>query len=254
MQLLKWLGVELIEVSWLEKLVSVVGAFAAIFCVFLVTRLSLPESAAVEVIASMGATAVLLYAVPHGPLSQPWPVLGGHFFSAIIGVICAQLIPDTALATALAVGLAIGVMHQLKCIHPPGGATAFTAVMGGDAIRELGFHFVWQPVMLNSLVMLGLAIAINWLFPWRRYPASLIRRPKLSSPAPSHDAVAAHEQVVQALRAIDSFVDISEEDLLHLSDLLKKHQDQTRSTTISADTTSLDAPMADETSMDSSRA
>ena len=85
----------------------------------------------------------------------------------------------------LAVGLAIGVMHQLKCVHPPGGATAFTAVMGGDAIRELGFHFVWQPVMLNRLFMRGLATAINWLFLWRRYPASLVRRPETSSPAPS---------------------------------------------------------------------
>ena len=38
-----------------------------------------------------------------------------------------------------ALGLAIGAMQILKCIHPLGGATAFTAVMGGEAIHALGF-------------------------------------------------------------------------------------------------------------------
>jgi CBS-domain-containing membrane protein len=160
MKVLKWLGIELVEVSVAEKLVSAVGSALAIFCVFCITRYSLPAAAAAGVIASMGATAVLLYAVPHGPLSQPWPLIGGHTISAFIGVCCAHGIANPALATAIAVGLAIGVMYQFKCIHPPGGATAFTAVMGGQAVHELGFHFVLYPVLLNAVTMLLLAIAL----------------------------------------------------------------------------------------------
>lgn len=137
MQALKWLGVELIEVSLKEKLISAGGSALAIYCVFWCTSLVLPSGADFGVVASMGATAVLLFAVPHGQLSQPWPVVGGHVISALIGVCCAQLIANPVLATAIAVGASIGVMHQLKCIHPPGRAAAFTAVMGGQPIVNI---------------------------------------------------------------------------------------------------------------------
>ncbi len=217
MQAYKWLGVELVEVSWAEKTVAALGSCLAIFLVFCVTKLSLPSIASAGVIASMGATAVLLYAVPHGPLSQPWPLIGGHTISAIIGVSCAQFITNHALATALAVGLAIGVMYQCKCIHPPGGATAFTAVMGGKAVHDLGFYFVLYPVLLNAFVMLLVAIVINYPFAWRRYPAFLVRRKNanVTNCVPTSEV---HGHVMAALRSVDSFVDVSEDDLLYLSE------------------------------------
>ena len=33
-------------------------------------------------------------------------------------------------------------MHYLSCIHPPGGATALAAVIGGDAIHQRRFHLL----------------------------------------------------------------------------------------------------------------
>ncbi len=217
MQAYKWLGVELIEVSWAEKTVAAIGSCLAIFLVFCVTKFSLPSVAASGVIASMGATAVLLYAVPHGPLSQPWPLIGGHTISAIIGVFCAQNVANIAVATALAVGLAIGVMYQCKCIHPPGGATAFTAVMGGTAVHDLGYYFVLYPVLLNAFVMLLLAIAINYPFTWRRYPAFLVRRNEATG-TNSPPASEVHGHVLAAFRSVDSFIDVSEDDLLYLAE------------------------------------
>lgn len=213
----RWLGVEVIEVSWAEKLVSAVGSFLAIFCVFCVTQYSLPAAAAAGVIGSMGATAVLLYAVPHGPLSQPWPLIGGHTISAVIGVLCAQYVGHSATATAVAVGLAIGTMYQLKCIHPPGGATAFTAVMGGPMVYDLGFYFILYPVLLNAIVMLALAVIINYPFRWRRYPAFLVSRFNKSVPENSLAREKLHENVLAAMRSLDSFVDVSEDDLLYLA-------------------------------------
>lgn len=136
MRVFKWLGVEIVEVSTKEKLVSSIGSAVAIYLVFLINRQVLPTSSAQSVVASMGATAVLLFAVPHGQLSQPWPLIGGHLISSVIGVVCSMLIIDPSLATALAVGASIGMMHYLKCLHPPGGATAFTAVMGGHRLRQ----------------------------------------------------------------------------------------------------------------------
>src|SRR5690349_617025 len=106
----EWLGVELDEVSWKEKLVSVVGGGVSIGVLILVCHHVLGLSGSPMLIASMGASAVLLFAVPHGQLSQPWPVIAGHVASASIGVACARWIPSPELAAACAVGLAIGAM------------------------------------------------------------------------------------------------------------------------------------------------
>ncbi len=122
----KWLGIELIEVSFTEKIVAAVGGGLSILALIALTLWALLGEDAAALVASMGASAVLLFGVPHGQLSLPWSVLAGHGVSALIGVACAQNIPQPLVATACAVGLAIGAMHELKCIHPPGGATALT--------------------------------------------------------------------------------------------------------------------------------
>ena len=174
----KWkeiLGIELTPVSHAEKLVSALGGFAGIVSILLITG-HFVGSASALIVASMGASAVLLFAVPHGALSQPWPVLGGHVISAFIGVACASVIPQPHLAAGLAVGLAIGVMYYLRCIHPPGGATALSAVVGGESVHALGYQFIITPVLLNALVILAIAVLFNFLFAWRRYPAALASR------------------------------------------------------------------------------
>lgn len=219
----KLLGFELVEVSLTEKLVATVGGGLAILLLMAFSFWALPQAGAVAVIASMGASAVLLFGVPHGQLSQPWPVIAGHVVSAFIGVACARYIPQPAIAAACAVGLSIGAMHQFKCIHPPGGATAFTAVMGDNAIRQLGFGFVLFPVLTNALAMVILAVIINSAFKWRRYPAILSATAPSPRPSSPTDASSpTHEEVVAAIKSLDSFVDISEEDLLRLTEILSQ--------------------------------
>ena len=104
----RWLGIELIEVSLTEKLVATLGGGLALLALVGITTQVVPDAGGRAVIASMGASAVLLFAVPHGALSQPWPVLGGHLLSAFIGVLCARSIDHPALAAACAVGLGVG--------------------------------------------------------------------------------------------------------------------------------------------------
>lgn len=214
-----WLGIELSAVSPREKLVSALGGLIAIFCLVLISEGTLHLPHATGLIASMGASAVLLFAVPHGQLSQPWPVLGGHCLAALIGVTCARWIGAPALAAACAVGVTIGVMHQLKCIHPPGGATALTAVLGGPVIRDLGYGFVFCPVFFNCLLMLALAVAFNSFFGWRRYPSAWKQNP---DPGPVDVHEPSHDEILAALRTLDSFVDISEEDLVALVRILPR--------------------------------
>jgi CBS-domain-containing membrane protein len=167
-----WAGIGNERVAHVEKWLSTIGGLVGILCVVSISQSQLGLAGSASIIASMGSSAVLLFAAPHGPLSQPWSVFGGHLVSAVVGVTCVTLIPAPMLAAAVAVALAIGAMHYLRCIHPPGGATALGAVVGGDAVHQLGFQFVVTPVMLNAATILVVAMLFNAPFAWRRYPAA----------------------------------------------------------------------------------
>ena len=217
----RYLGIEPGNVSHTERLVSTAGGALVIVCIFVITRASLGPAGTLLIIPSMGASAVLLFAVPHGALSQPWNVFGGHIISALVGVTCAIVIPNEIIAASLAVGLAIGAMHYLRCIHPPGGATALAAVIGGDVTHALGYQFVITPVLINVLVMLGVAVAFNYLFPWRRYPEWLGEEPEPVSGdtrSVSQRAIE-HADLVYALSQMDTIIPVSEHDLLRIYEL-----------------------------------
>ena len=158
----KILTAENAPVSHTERAVSIAGGIAAIYLLIGLERGILGETGAAMLVASMGASAVLLFAVPHGALSQPWAVVVGHAVSALTGVI----------PSAVAVGLSNGAMHYLRAIHTPGGATALTAVIGGPAVTALGYGFIITPMLVNAIAMVALAVAINAAFTWRRYPAA----------------------------------------------------------------------------------
>jgi CBS domain-containing membrane protein len=201
----------------LEKWVSGAGGLTGILGVTLVSQAYLGLNGGASLVASMGASAVLLFAVPHGPLSQPWAVFGGHMVSAVIGVACAGLHAPPLVTGALAVALAISAMYYLRCIHPPGGATALTAVAGGDAIHALGFHYVLTPVLLNVLIILSVAILFNLPFPWRRYPAVWARkRHQPASPGADDESavgVFSREALTAAARTKDPALSLSEDTL-----------------------------------------
>lgn len=223
-QLLSVLGVEQAPVSHAERMISAIGGFLAIYGMLLLERSMLGDLGVALLVASMGASAVLLFAVPHGALSQPWAVLGGHTVSAIIGVTAARFIQSPMLAAGIAVGGAIGVMHYLRAIHPPGGATALTAVVGGAQVHQLGYSFVVAPVLINAAIMVALAVAFNAAFAWRRYPAAWGRAGSGQPAMPEDGATQAltHADFVAALSRIGTFVDISEAEFLRLRQLMQE--------------------------------
>jgi CBS-domain-containing membrane protein len=210
----RFAGVGANSTGHLEKWVSGAGGLTGILGVMLVSQAYLGLSGSAGLVASMGASAVLLFAVPHGPLSQPWAVFGGHLVSAVIGVACVKLDAHPVVASALAVALAISAMYYLRCIHPPGGATALTAVAGGEAVHTLGFHYVLTPVLLNVLVILLVAILFNFPFPWRRYPAVWARkqhRPAAPAVREQPDERLSPEELASAAGSLDPSLGISKD-------------------------------------------
>jgi CBS domain-containing membrane protein len=201
------------SVSEREHLISAAGGLVGILAVLWVGHFWLDGHGGVLAIASMGASAVLLFAAPHGALSQPWPVLGGHLVSALIGVSCARWLGDEPmLAASLAVALSIAAMYSLRCLHPPGGATALYAVLGGETVHALGYGYVLSPVLLNVVVLVSVAVLFNYPFAWRRYPQSWHQRTQAVARA-AEKSMIPHSSLVYALSQIDTFVDISEDDL-----------------------------------------
>lgn len=223
-KLKKFLGIETDGVSRTEKLVATLGGFTGIFLVAFISFQFTGASGAALMVPSMGASAVLLFAVPHGKLSQPWALFGGHMVSALVGVTCYRFVPDPFFASALAVALAIGAMHVLDCIHPPGGATALAAVIGGPGIHTLGYGYALSPVLLNNLVIFATALVFSGFFPWRRYPASLMRFTDV--PAAGDKGVSRmidRNYIEQALADMDMIVDLTTDDLQQLFALTLEH-------------------------------
>jgi len=139
---------------------SIVGAFIATLCASFFSNSILEAEQLPMVLASTGASAMLIFGIPHSPVSQPWPVVGGHIISAVIGITAYYLISNPILASSIAIGLAMLAMHYTGSMHPPGGATAVTAVIGGSTVHELGYYFVIVPVFFNSIILLSIAMAI----------------------------------------------------------------------------------------------
>jgi len=204
------------KINYREKVISTVGGFLGIFGIFMTSYWLLDPEIAVFIVPSMGASAVLLFAAPHVPFSQPWNVFGGHAISAVIGVACWHWIPDYTVAASASVGLAIGAMYFLRCIHPPGGATALAAVIGSERLHALGYSYEFEPILLNTVTILLVAVAFNALFKWRQYPAYLPFKKSITSPETQAYKPIKHEDFVYALSHIDTFVDINEEDLLKI--------------------------------------
>ena len=167
-------------------------------------------------LAPMGATAVLLFAVPASPLAQPWPVLGGNLVSAIVGVACAHSIDNMLLAAPLAGGLAILAMFLLRCLHPPGAAMALTAVLAGPVVHAAGYEFAFVQVGLNTALMVFAALVYNNLT-GRRYPhtqQSILQQVHdTDDPVPIERLGFTHEDLDAVLKSYGQVLDISRDDL-----------------------------------------
>lgn len=216
-----------LHAAFRESLYSSVAAFAAIFILLAVAHYaSFGGAYSLLVLASMGASAFLLFAIPHSPMSQPWPVVGGHFLSSVIGVACAQWIDSPALATAMAVALSIFAMHWLQCLHPPSAATAMIAVLGGPEIHAIGWQFCYEMVVINAGTMVLLAIMINSLIPKRRYPLLHSHHPhhaQFTSKDLKPYAELTEDDFKWALGQIDGVIDVSTEDLVDLYEFAVEH-------------------------------
>jgi len=206
--------------SGAERARAAAGACLGLMATALLTHLLAPQLSA-WLIAPMGASAVLLFCVPASPLAQPWSVVGGNTLSALVGVACAHLMSNPALAAPVAGCVAIAAMFALRCLHPPGGAVALTAVLGGQAVHDAGFAFALTPVALNSAVIVAAALLYNNLT-GRRYPhlphAADRNVHATGDPGPAARLGITEDDLEAALLRYGEVLDVSRDDLLAIVD------------------------------------
>jgi CBS domain-containing membrane protein len=203
-----------------EKLRAALAAGLAIFLTGLISSQFIEGGGLQTLVASMGASAVILFAVSHSPMAQPWPLVGGHLLSGLIGVVCARLIPDIWPAAAISVGLAIFLMYLSRCLHPPGGASALIPVLGGEGVKSLGFQFLLTPLALNVAMMLVLALILNRLSKTPAHAGAVkSAHASQTDPPPLERLGIRTEDLRAALRDLNAFVDVSEGELNEIYNL-----------------------------------
>ncbi|WCL53040.1 HPP family protein [Gimibacter soli] len=195
------------RLGWLR---ASLGALLGILITGFVTRwLEGDNSVLPWLIAPMGASSVLLFAVPASPMARPWPVIGGNTISALVALACLPLSDDPAIVAAIAIAAAIGAMSALRCLHPPGGAVAAMVVLGGPAVATLGWSFAFMPVFVNTAILVAAAWAFNNLT-GHRYPHAAAP----AEPTPGYDLT--EEDIEEILRNYDEVLDVGRDDLVRL--------------------------------------
>ena len=205
---------------WSDRLIACLGALFGIAATAAASSLAPHPGSFPFLVAPMGASAVLLFAVPSSPMAQPWPIVGGSIVSALVGVTIARLIPDPQLALGLAVSLAILAMSALRCLHPPGGACAILPILASGHPASADYGFVLLPVGLNASLLVAMGLLFH-RFSGHSYP----HRPV---PVAGHTVIATAngilpEDVDRALEELGETFDVAREDLDLLFRVAEKH-------------------------------
>jgi len=146
-----YLGGDQPFVPWVERIRAIIGAFIGLMLVLTIAKY-LGELNGMDewLMASLGASALLLFALPQSPMAQPWAVIAGNTLSALVGVSCFHLLGEPLLAAPVAAALSILGMFILRCLHPPAAAVALIAVLG-----HIGsYRYAFFPVMVDSVLLI----------------------------------------------------------------------------------------------------
>ena len=155
-------------------------------------------------VASLGASALLIFLVPTSPLAQPWNILAGNMVGALTGITCAILMPHPIASISVAVCASMLLMLALRSVHPPSIAMAVFPALNG--IQD--YQFALFPVLFDSCVLVLLGMLYNRLT-GVSYPPSL----KLHTPPSTTSPRFIDQDYDAALSHYNQTLNISHDDL-----------------------------------------
>ena len=161
-----YLGGDQPHVPWLERIRSVFGALIGLMLVLTIAKYLGDLGGLNEwLMASLGASALLVFALPQSPMAQPWAVIAGNTVSALVGISVIHLVGEPLIAMPLAASLSILGMFILRCLHPPAAAVALIVVLG----HVMHYRYAFFPVMVDSFLLV-LAGAVYSNLTGKHYP------------------------------------------------------------------------------------
>jgi CBS domain-containing membrane protein len=216
-QLFKVLVADLPSLGAKEKLKACVGALLGILLTGVLSKYAAQQivnTSALWLIAPVGASSILLFAMPSSPFSKPWSIVGGNLISSLVGISVAQCLGTDLTAGAIAVFISIYLMFTLRCVHPPSGAVALMCVIGGESITGLGYQFVIFPLLINSLIMVICSLSFHQITQLIEQKVDhKHQHKKAHSLADHHNSHQAKSDLETVLMERDEVFDISLEDL-----------------------------------------
>lgn len=177
-----------------------------------------------HLMAPLAASAVLLFGVSSGALSQPWPLLGSYGCAMLVGLGLHHWLGASLVVVCMALVLVVLLMCWLRCLHPPGAALAVSLALADPALAQMGIQVV-EPVLLNALCLLLVAVVYNRLT-GVRYPKIVAPRRDLhhtqDTPASERVGVTAGD-LDRALDDLGEFVDVTRDDLERIILATERH-------------------------------
>ena len=201
---LRELSPEASGVSVVERWRTGLGALVAIGLTSVLSHWLQADAASVWLVPPMGASAVLLLALPSSPLTQPWSVIGGNTLSALLGMAVCHWWPEPHWAAGVAVALALLAMFAMRCLHPHGGAMALMMVLS----HTQDWWFALNPVLLNSVLLVMVSMVYNRMT-GRAYPHPKAVQPASDGTSPRFTT----DDLDAALRHYNQVIDVDRQDL-----------------------------------------
>lgn len=144
---------------------SLIAGLGASLCIYLIAMGGDLSPAYLGVMAPFGATMVILFALPQSPLAQPRNIIGGHFLTALLGVLMAQYFDITPLTLGIATGLGVTLMMLTHTLHPPAGANPLLIMLTGAS-----WQFALNPVLTGSLLIVLFGYCYHRFVSGTEYP------------------------------------------------------------------------------------
>ena len=234
--------------SFNERIKSATGTALAVAAVFCVSYLLFEDQ--YVMLAAVGASAVIMFAIPHSPMAQPWSVIGGYFIAVSVGLLALQILMPPILGIAVAIVLVVLITMTFKCLHPPAGAIV-VFVFNQSPVDLSAAVMVMSSVMLAAVLLVVLAMLLNNVVLGRKYPQCLTEPVKnlhrTSDELPTIRTGVTHEDLDYALKKHGTYVDIQENELINLYEAAIDHAFSRKMNTLCGDIMAKDIIAIDET-------
>lgn len=208
-----------------EMILSVSGVFIAMIAVVLMMDWLSDGIYAWFVIASMGASAIILFSTPHAPMAQPWAVIVGQMLAGVCGLASWSLFANPMVAVPVAVASTLLFMQIFKARHAPGGATALFIALGTVEVETLGWSLLWLSLLPSLITLVVMAVILNAPFKWRHYPYVVFKKTQSET---EKTPEITHEDLAYASEQMQGYFEMSEAEFMQLYRAARQHHKTTK--------------------------